>query len=148
MKKIITSIPLTLFEIEEDGYHLFINAEVNKKSVRLLIDTGASKTVFDRSRIIGLLNLDEEDPDFGISPHLSAGLGTNTMESYLVVLEKLKIGSLEISDFEAVVLDINHVNISYEMLGHAGIDGVLGSDLLNAYNAVIYYKQKKLKLYF
>ena len=148
MKKTITVIPLSLFEIEEDGYHLFIEAKVNGKVVRLLVDTGASKTVFDKSRIINLLNLNEKEPDFDTSPHLSTGLGTNTMESHLITIDSFKIGDLVIQDFEAVVLDINHVNMSYDLLGHTGIDGVLGSDLLKIYDAVIYYKKKILKLYF
>jgi len=148
MKKTITNIPVDLFEIEDDGYHLFIDAKINGKKVKLLVDTGASKSVFDKSRIIKLLNLDEENPDFSVSPHLSAGLGTNTMESHLVTLDNFVLGDLVIDNFETVVLDINHVNKSYEMLGHSGIDGVLGSDLLSAYDAVIYYKKKMLKLYF
>jgi len=148
MKKKITNIPISLFEIEEDGFHLFIEAEVNGNKALLLVDTGASKTVFDKTKIIQLLGLNQEEPEFEPSPHLSAGLGTNTMESNLVTLDRLQIGDLVLTDFEAVVLDINHVNISYDMLGHSGIDGVLGSDILKLYDAVIYYKKKMLKLYF
>jgi predicted aspartyl protease len=148
MRKSITRIPVTLFEIEDGGYHLFVEVEVNGKPATLLIDTGASKTVFDRSRVMSLLGLDTENPDFELSPHLSAGLGTNTMESHLVVIDSLKIGDLTIENFESVVLEIDHVNQSYELLGHKGIDGVLGSDLLKRYEAVIYYKKKILKLYY
>lgn len=147
MKKSITLLPLAIFEIEEGGYHLFVDVLVNDKPATLLIDTGASKTVFDKNRIIDLLDLDEEKPEFGLSPHLSAGLGTNTMESHLINIDKLQLGNLLIKDFESVVLEINHVNMSYEALGHKGIDGVLGSDLLKRYDAVIYYKKKTLKLY-
>lgn len=148
MKKKITNIPIDLFEIEDGGFHLFVDAKINGEDVKLLVDTGASKTIFDKSRIIKLLKLDKENPDFNISPHLSAGLGTNTMESHLVTLDHFLLGDLEIDSFETVVLDINHMNMSYEMLGHPGIEGVLGSDLLNAYSAVIYYKKKMLKMYF
>ena len=148
MRKAISTLPLQLIEIEEEGYHLFAEAEVNDKKVTLLIDTGASMTVFDKSRIIQLLELDEDEPGLGLAPHLSAGLGTNTMESRLVNIEKFKLGTLVLKNYQSVVLEINHVNQSYEMLGYKGIDGVLGSDLLKRYEAVIYYKKKMLKLYY
>jgi predicted aspartyl protease len=51
MRKKISNIPLELMNIEGDGYHLMIEAEVNEKTVRLLVDTGASKTVFDKTRL-------------------------------------------------------------------------------------------------
>ncbi|MBK7570589.1 MAG: hypothetical protein IPI10_02830 [Bacteroidetes bacterium] len=40
-----------MLTIEDDGLHLIVDSEVNGKSCRLLIDTGASRTVFDQNRI-------------------------------------------------------------------------------------------------
>lgn len=45
-----------------------------------------------------------------------------------------------IENFEAVLLDLAHVNESYEKLGLTPIDGVLGGDVLYKYNAAINYK--------
>jgi len=49
-------------------------------------------------------------------------------------------------DYEAVLLDLSHVNKSYEQIGLKQIEGVLGSDILLKYNAIIDYPKKELRL--
>jgi predicted aspartyl protease len=145
MKKTSEIIPLDLIEIDEDGYHLMINIKIGRKKARLLVDTGASKTVFDETRLMKILG---DKGEFETSEHLSTGLGTNKMESQTSEIKSLKIGSLKIKDLQVVVLDLSHVNVSYQLIGEKGIDGVLGSDLLNKLEAVIYYKKPRLKIYY
>lgn len=147
MRKEISNIPLELMNIEGDGYHLMIEAEVNGIAVRLLVDTGASKTVFDKTRLQSLMKEGAEE-EYEDLEQLSTGLGTNSMQGQVAELDTLKIGDVNIEGYSVVVLDMDHVNQSYEMLGDRGIDGVLGSDLLKEYDAVIYFKKKVLKLYF
>jgi len=147
MRKKITNIPLILLNIEDDGYHLMIEAEVNDMPVWLLVDTGASKTVFDKTRLQAILEEGAEE-EFEDLEQLSTGLGTNSMQGQVAQLETLWLGDLLIEDMPVVVLDMEHVNQSYEMLGHPGIDGVLGSDILKKFDAVIYFKKQVLKLYY
>lgn len=138
----VNSIPLIVLPIDEDGYHFLINAEMNGKKAKLLIDTGASRSVFDKNRI----NRFSEN-EFTTTEALSTGLGTNTMESHTINLDSLKLGDLVLKDFEAVLLDLSHVNGSYLNMQLEAIDGVLGSDLLMKYKAVIDFKKGVLKLY-
>jgi len=147
MRNKISNIPLELKNIEEDGYHLMIDAQVNEQPVRLLVDTGASKTVFDKTRLKALVDEGAEE-NYEELEQLSTGLGTNSMQGQLAQLDSFKFGDVVIKDFPVVVLDMEHVNQSYEMLGDKGIDGVLGSDILKKYNAVIYFKKKILKVYY
>jgi predicted aspartyl protease len=147
MRKKISNIPLELLNIEGDGYHLMIQAGVNGKSVRMLVDTGASKTVFDKQRLQAILH-EGADEDFEDMEQLSTGLGTNSMQGQVAVLDSFRLGEAEIKEFPVVVLDMNHVNQSYEMIGDQGIDGVLGSDILKKYDSVIYFKKKVLKIYY
>lgn len=135
-------IPIEIRKIEEDGFHLTVSARINGKPVHLLIDTGASRTVFDKQRSLRFVSENSHEPN----DKLSTGLGTSTMQTHLVRLNKIKLGDLVIEDFEAVLLDLEHVNNSYKKLGLLPIDGVLGSDLLVKYNAVIHYGKKELKL--
>ncbi len=135
-------IPITVRGIEEDGFHLTISARINGKAVQLLIDTGASRTVFDKERSLRYVGESSHEPH----DKLSTGLGTNTMKTHLVKLKKIRIGELLIENFEAVLLDLAHVNESYEKLGLAPIDGVLGGDVLYKYKAVINYNKMELKL--
>ncbi|MCX6231622.1 MAG: retropepsin-like aspartic protease [Bacteroidetes bacterium] len=138
----ITKIPFKLIKIEDSGYHLLIEAKINNKTTYLLIDTGASKTVFDASRIINYT----DSEDLTDNEILSAGLGTNTMQSKSIFIKTLKIGEFEINNYNAIAIDMQHVNESYEKLGLAAFDGVLGCDILYKYKASIDFKTKYLKL--
>ena len=137
-----TTLPIEIFAIEDDGCHLKITISINGKSASMILDTGASRTVFDETRIANFVaaeTIEEQD-------NLSTGLGTNTMESKKVVIDKLQIGEIKIEYYNAAVLDLMHVNQSYEKLEIAPVDGVLGGDILNDYNAVIDYEKKELVL--
>ena len=140
----ITTIPFKILNIDNEGFHLLMKLSINRKVAKIIIDTGASKTVFDKSRIERFVTA----RNFDIHEKMSSGLGTNTMQSQTTVLKKITIGKLEISDYKAVLLDLSHVNQSYEQIGLSAVDGVLGSDILNQYHAIIDYEKKILKLKF
>ena len=136
-----TTLPIEIVPIEDDGYHLKIIITINGKSANMILDTGASRTVFDETRIAEFVNeekIEEQD-------RLSTGLGTNSMESKQVVIDNLQLGEVAIVDYNAAVLDLRHVNQSYEKLEIDPVDGVLGSDILVMYKAVIDYEKKELR---
>jgi len=138
-----TRVNIELLPIEDDGFHILMEGKINGKTARLLIDTGASRTVFDLERI--RLFLPEDHPLEKIDK-LSTGLGTNTMESQVVVLKKFRLGRITLENYKAVALNMKHINQSYKMLGYPLIDGVLGGDLLLQLNAVIDYKNMRIRL--
>ncbi len=140
----ISTIPFKILNIDGEGFHLMIKIKINNKLSNLIIDTGASKTVFDKHRIKNFVS----EKKFDTHDKLSSGLGTNSMESQLVTLKKIKIGEVEILNYHTILLDLSHVNQSYEQIGLKPIDDVLGSDVLLKYNAVIDYEKKILKLKF
>lgn len=136
------TLPLTIQAIENDGYHLLTIVLINGKKALVIIDTGASRSVFDETRIIDFIghnNLTEHDK-------LSSGLGTNTMTSKKVMLEKLDLNGLVLNNYEATLLNLHHVNESYQKIELQPIDGILGGDILTDYKAVIDYKNSKLVL--
>jgi len=139
----MNSVKFELLPIEEDGYHIFVEALINRGTARLLVDTGASRTVFDKEMIKKFLN--KENHSFEKIDKLSTGLGTNTMESHTVILEEFCLGETTFTDYLAVVLNMEHVNQSYRMLGNLPIDGVLGGDLLHELKAVIDYRRKQVR---
>lgn len=122
-----------------------INAVINGQKANLLIDTGASRSVFDIEKIKKYIG--EDQILFEKNEKLSTGLGTNTMESQSVIIDELKLGDLIIRNYQAVVLEMSHINQSYAKLNLPGIDGVMGGDLFYQYKVVIDYKRKSLKLY-
>ncbi len=140
----ITTIPFKLLNIDNEGFHLLVKLSINRKVAKIIIDTGASKTVFDKTRIERFVTA----RNFDVHEKMSSGLGTNTMQSHTTFLKKITIGKLEILNYNAVLLDLSHVNNSYEQIGLSPVDGVLGSDILKHYHAVIDYEKKTLKLKF
>ena len=144
MRKKICTVDLELLSIEGDCFHLMVNAKIGRKKIRMLVDTGASKSVFDKERLSKIIGNEE----FENMEQLSTGLGTSTMQSQMTEVSSFSIGKVKIIDSPVVVMDLSHVNESYKALGDKGIDGVLGSDFLEFHNAVIYYKKPRLKLYY
>ena len=94
-----TQVPFNIIPIEEDGFHLQLSGKINDNDVNLLIDTGASRSVFDENKIKAILgeNLIEE------IEKLSTGLGTNSMQSKKAVLESFKIGDIHLHNYEVAV---------------------------------------------
>lgn len=137
-----TSIALHLIKIEDDGMHLLAKVKINNKTARLVVDSGASRTVLDKNRIHRFV----KENKFEKHESVSTGLGTNTMESHIVEIKKLKIGNWTLEEIIWVLLDLSHVNASYVQMGIKEIDGVLGGDILMKYNALIDYGNKKLIL--
>lgn len=141
MEKLI-KVPLEITCIKEDGYHIFINICVDGQKVRMLLDTGASRTVFDSTSIKNI----HADIELEENEDKATGLGSDTVENFIAIIGSLSLGELEINDFQVGVLDLQHVNTSYERIDLLPIAGVLGSDLLVKYQAIIDLKEKVLKL--
>ena len=139
----MNTLKLELLPIEDDGYHIFTEALINGKPARLLIDTGASRTVFDAGRIITFLG--PKKKRLKKLDKLSTGLGTNTMESHSVVLKEFTLGETVFMEYITVVLNMEHVNQSYRMLRYPEIDGVLGSDIMQRLKAVVDYRKKEIR---
>lgn len=136
-------IKLKVIRIDKRGCHLSIVGKINGNKTHLILDTGASQTVFDKSRMITTLGHEE----FEKVDSLSTGLGTNSMESHLVKILSLKIGEMELKNVKVVLLDLSHVNQSYEAMNMKPVDGVIGGDILKKYKGIIDYDKKQLTLH-
>src|SRR5690554_272999 len=139
----MTLIPLTLLNLEDDGFHLLVEVVIFNQRFCAVLDTGASKTVFDKTIIEEYANREH----IVLSEHLSTGLGTNTMESYTLLLSELKLGGLTLKDYKVAILDLSSINKAYEMLELEPILGVIGGDLLKKYKAIIDYDVPMLSLH-
>lgn len=138
-----TIVPLELINLHDDGFHLLVEVVVFGQKFNAVLDTGASKTVFDKSTIEQYV----KSGDLLISDRLSTGLGINNMESHTIILPVLKIGKLKLKNFEAAVLDLSAISHAYASLNLPVVIGVLGGDILHRYKGLINYKKLHLKLY-
>ena len=135
-------VPIQLLDIEGEGFHIMVRGMIHGKEASFLIDTGASRSVFDPKTITTFI----EDIQFEKKEGMSAGVGSSDLESATFVIDRLGIGALEITDYEGVALDLENIHEMYGKLGLPHIDGIIGGDVLRRHKAVINYRSRKLRL--
>lgn len=135
-------VPLQLLDIEGEGFHIMVKGMIHGKEANFLIDTGASRSVFDPKTISNFI----DDIQFEKKEGLTAGVGSSDLESATFKIDAFSLGELEIADYEAVALDLENIHEMYDKLKLPHIDGIIGGDLLKKYKAVINYRNKKLRL--
>ena len=136
------TIPLQIIDLHEDGFHPLVKIKVFGKQFTVVLDTGASKTAFDKAMLLRAY----KHAIVTISDRLSTGLGTSNMESSTAIITDMRIGKLLLDEFEVAVLDLSTINVAYGQLGLPEVLGVLGGDILMKYKAVIDYGKEKLVL--
>ena len=137
----ITTVPLQIIDLHQDGFHPLVEVTLFGKPFTLVLDTGASRTAFDYTLI------SQENVELEASDSVSTGLGTTTMTSYTANIRDFHIGDLLTDEFEVAVLDLSTINIAYRQLNHPDVLGVLGGDILVRYKAVIDYGHSLLTLH-
>ena len=119
-----------------------VKGTIHGKEASFLIDTGASRSVFDPKTISSFI----ENIEFEKKEGMTAGVGSSDLESATFRIDAFSLGDMEIFDYEAVALDLENIHEMYSKLGLPHIDGILGGDLLKRHKAVINYRNKKLRL--
>ena len=139
----MVEVKLNIIELQGDGFHPLVEVVLFGQPFTLVLDTGASKTTFDKEMLkeaklsITLLSSDK----------LSTGLGTTTMESFSATIDDMQITGLQIPQFEVAVLDLSTINHAYAQLNLPSVLGVLGGDLLMQHMAIIDYGKSTMILH-
>lgn len=136
-------IPFEILNLQGDGYHILVDVVLLGKAYKMVLDTGASKTVLDKQMLLQNGITEEELAHTDI---VSTGLGTNSMQSFTLTLPELHIGSWSTKQFTAAVLDLSAINYAYEQMDLPAVMGVLGGDILYGYGAKINYRTTTLSL--
>lgn len=134
-------IPIQLLDIEGEGFHILIEGKINGLEAQFLIDTGASRSVFDPTVISRFI----ENPKFKKKKGITSGVGGNDLESSTFKISSLSFGDIELHDYEAVALDMQNIHETYEKLGLPAIDGIIGGDILYRLKATINYRLRKIR---
>jgi predicted aspartyl protease len=119
-----------------------VQGRIHGKEAHFLIDTGASRSVFDPTTIADFI----ENPQFEQKEGITAGVGSSDLDSSTFIIETLSIGDMEIHNYQAVALDLSNIHEMYAKLHLPHIDGIIGGDLLRKHRGIINYKAKKLRL--
>lgn len=134
-------LPLQFIPIENEGVHIQINAIANQHPVRLVVDTGASHTLFDPLRIKRVLK-GELSAVSGLS---AKGLGDD-IQSKVIDLLDIEIAKMVFKNYHAVLVDLSAVNELFKLIFKDNIHGIIGGDMLQAMQSIIHYKKQKIKL--
>src|SRR5690606_621264 len=139
----MVTIPLTLLNLQDDGFHLLLEVIVFGRPFKAVLDTGASKTVFDKATVEGHL---PEDVVLRHTDMVSTGLGTTSMRSFILGIPDLQIGGLRLRNHEVAVLDLSTINFAYEQLDIAPVIGVIGGAISTTCGGITIYRKLTLTL--
>lgn len=105
----------------------------------LIIDTGASKTVFDKNFISPIASNIE-----AVEDNRSSGINAMIDEASVGTIDEFKIGDLTINNYQCLMLDLSHINELYKNYADKYIAGLLGSDFMVENKAIINYAEKSI----
>jgi hypothetical protein len=127
-------------ELDRDAAGLFcVAARIDGTAATLLIDTGATHTILDRTSMERRGVPPTAAPDDQV-----AGLGTFFVPTAGTARVRLQLGALDIPAIELMVVDLEEVCKARLDVGVCAIDGILGADLLTAHGAAIVFTEPAL----
>ena len=135
-------IPIQIIELEPDNYHIIISSTfADGTNVNWIIDTGASKTVFDKNLVEYYSILEGESDEIH-----TAGIEEQPQEISFALLKPIQFGKLNVENFKVALLDLSHINKLYLKAADIKVCGLIGGDFLMKYKAAINYKKPVLIL--
>ena len=135
------TIPLILINLQDDGFHLLVEIVVFGEQLYAVLDTGASRSVFDKSL------MEKHVKELVMSDETQAATIFSTATTLQGTIPELKLGKLILKDYPSVALDLQSVTDTYQLLGHPPIAAIIGGDILMKYDAKIDYKKRLMRLY-
>lgn len=137
------TVPIQLIELENENYHILIEGVLkNGKSLQWVIDTGASKTVFD-ANLAEHFDADELEA----TEIKSAGIGEGHVETQTGILHEIYFGQMPLADWPVAIINLGHINKIYSQFTDIEIAGLLGSDFLLKHQCIIDFKNLQITLY-
>ena len=106
---------------------------LNDRRISVLIDTGASGTVFSLA-LAEELNLTADKLEAA-----GGGVGSSKVDVYKIKAARFTIGDVAPDIKDLYAIDLTHVNDALAMKGEASVEAVLGADALSRHEAVIDY---------
>ncbi len=129
-----------IVELEAETYHPLVKATFQGLDEHWwVIDTGASKSVFDES-LTGYYLVDDSDAT------VATGLGKEIVETTSGTIEDLKLGGFNFGSVQVALFDFQHINIEYAKFSDKKIVGLIGCDFLYSRKAILDFHQRKISL--
>jgi len=119
-------IPIFAIELSPISYHIAMHIGVGRRTLRMIVDTGASQTLIS-SKLAEKLKLETSLPELD---NITVGIGEGSLAPQFTLLPKCKIGDITIKNLTCLVLPMDHINETYKSIGQKPIDGIIGNDIL------------------
>ena len=137
------TVKFKIVEIERENFHIIAKANIGKKSVNLVIDTGASHTCFD----INFIRKLQQETTFMDNEGVNVGVASTGFETKITTLTDFKIGKFVIPEYQVVLLDMLHINVAYKQIGLPVVHGILGGDFFTKYHVAIDYMKSEMTVW-
>ena len=130
---------LNIVELEQGDFHTLVNGRVAGRVVRMVLDTGASRSCMDMSYVAEML------PQLHTAVHegVTAGIGGDGFEVRTADIPDFRLGHFRLGTYETMaLLDFSYINLAYQRLHRKPVQVILGNDFLVQHKAVIDYANK------
>ncbi|HRS18071.1 MAG TPA: hypothetical protein P5243_01105 [Bacteroidales bacterium] len=143
IKTNLHTITLTHINLDAEGIHILAPCTIksqNNTEAYLIIDTGASKSVFDTTYLHNNDYVEIETESIE-SSHI-----TDMISGTIIKIHSICIDNRDYFDFEALSMSLSHINSIYSQFVSKPVIGLIGGNFLQKYNAVISYSNMTLQL--
>lgn len=139
----LTVVPLIPYRMDARGIHLVVDVRRGRQRLRFLIDSGASNTVVDLSKI---RPHDAHPHDSALQIQTAAAEGSR-QNAPLVRMKGIKLGEITLPAWDVAGMDFSGIRSAYKSLALKPVSGILGGDVLQYYRARLDYGQHQLELF-
>jgi predicted aspartyl protease len=120
--------------------HLSVVTKVNNVMGRFILDTGSSSTIIDRRHKKKFRLITQN------TQKIAKTAGGSQLKMQISYDNIMELGELKLRNVRISLVNLNHINYSFQQMGMLQLDGILGSDILENRKAVIDYEN--LLIYF
>jgi len=125
---------------ESDGFNLYVDGSVNGKAARLMVDTGAFATLL-HSPFVRRMNIPLRQTKFR-----SIGVNLAQNRVRLATITRFSIGSMDMRTSNVGVINLEGLIHGGLLDGSPPVAGLLGSEMLQRYHAIIDFGTNSLYL--
>lgn len=138
-----TIIPLEVQYLDnKQNVQLILSVKIGRRMQRMVIDTGASHSCLSPH----IVNENYKQQAVNIDDKVLSASENIEQPTLLYELPGIRIGDIYLRHYPFLMLDISHINAMLSSLHLPPVAGLIGSDLLQKYHAVIDYNSLTLTL--
>ena len=124
-----------------EGYNLYVDAKINDRPARLMVDTGAFATLLHRP-FVRQMRIPTRQ-----TPYSSAAVNLKQRGVDVARIRKLTVGSIDIIGREVGVIDLEGLIHNGLLDGNPPVAGLLGAEILDRHHGIIDFGTKTLYLH-